>query len=55
MTGVTGRGPTQLPAVDTAPMSAGIADHNLIYLSPVLPPASTADRVDLTIRLINRS
>lgn len=33
----TGEGPTQLAAFDAALVDAGVADHNLIYLSSVIP------------------
>ncbi len=36
----TGSGPTKLAAFDTALVKAGIANHNLIYLSSVIPPGS---------------
>ncbi|HET9139469.1 pyruvoyl-dependent arginine decarboxylase [Actinophytocola sp.] len=41
-----GRGPTELAAFDAAPVGAGVADRDLIYLSSVLPPASSVERVD---------
>jgi arginine decarboxylase len=41
MTGALGRGPTTLAAFDAALVSAGVADRNLLYLSSVLPPASS--------------
>jgi arginine decarboxylase len=34
----TGEGPTPLAAFDAALMDAGVADHNLICLSSVIPP-----------------
>ena len=34
----TGEGPTPLAAFDAALIDAGVADHNLIYLSSVIPP-----------------
>lgn len=34
----TGEGPTPLAAFDAALADAGVADHNLIYLSSVIPP-----------------
>ena len=34
----TGDGPTPLAAFDAALVDAGVADHNLIYLSSVIPP-----------------
>ncbi len=36
----SGTGPTELSAFDSALMSAGIGDQNLIYLSSVIPPGS---------------
>lgn len=36
----TGSGPTKLAAFDAALVDAGIANHNLIYLSSVVPPDS---------------
>ncbi|MGW3602723.1 pyruvoyl-dependent arginine decarboxylase [Micromonospora sp. NPDC005161] len=44
--GAVGRGPTQLAAFDAALVAAGVADRNLIYLSSVLPPASSVRQVD---------
>jgi arginine decarboxylase len=41
-----GRGPTRLAAFDAALVNAGVADRNLIYLSSVLPRASTVQQVD---------
>lgn len=41
-----GRGPTELSAFDAALVSAGVADRNLIYLSSVLPPASSVRTVE---------
>jgi arginine decarboxylase len=41
-----GRGPTELSAFDAALVRAGVADRNLIYLSSVLPPASSVRTVD---------
>lgn len=35
-----GSGPTEISAFDLALVHAGIANHNLIYLSSVLPPKS---------------
>ena len=35
----TGEGPTPLAAFDAALVDAGVADHNLICLSSVIPPA----------------
>jgi arginine decarboxylase len=46
VTGAAGRGPTQLAAFDAALVAAGVADRNLIYLSSVLPPASSVQQVD---------
>ena len=34
----TGEGPTLLAAFDAALMDAGVADHNLLCLSSVIPP-----------------
>ncbi|GAA0935837.1 pyruvoyl-dependent arginine decarboxylase [Virgisporangium aurantiacum] len=45
VTGAVGRGPTELSAFDAALVAAGVADRNLIYLSSVLPPASSVRRV----------
>lgn len=39
VTGV-GTGPTNLAAFDTALIDAGVHNHNLIYLSSVIPPSS---------------
>lgn len=36
----SGVGPTEISAFDLALVHAGIANHNLIYLSSVLPPGS---------------
>lgn len=36
----TGSGPTKLAAFDSALVQAGIANHNLIYLSSVVPPGT---------------
>ncbi|MFF0316619.1 pyruvoyl-dependent arginine decarboxylase [Micromonospora sp. NPDC005252] len=44
--GAVGRGPTELAAFDAALVAAGVADRNLIYLSSVLPPASSVEQVD---------
>ncbi|GAA0915339.1 pyruvoyl-dependent arginine decarboxylase [Virgisporangium aurantiacum] len=44
--GAVGRGPTRLAAFDAALVAAGVADRNLIYLSSVLPPASSVRQVD---------
>jgi arginine decarboxylase len=44
--GTAGRGPTPLAAFDAALVAAGVADRNLIYLSSVLPPASSVQQVD---------
>jgi arginine decarboxylase len=46
VTGAVGRGPTELAAFDAALVAAGVADRNLIYLSSVLPPASSVQQVD---------
>ncbi len=46
VTAAVGRGPTQLSAFDAALVRAGVADRNLIYLSSVLPPASSVRTVD---------
>jgi arginine decarboxylase len=40
----TGEGPTALAAFDAALIDAGVANHNLIYLSPVIPPHSVIRR-----------
>jgi arginine decarboxylase len=45
VTGAVGRGPTELSAFDAALVAAGVADRNLIYLSSVLPPASSVRQV----------
>ena len=44
--GAVGRGPTPLAAFDAALVAAGVADRNLMYLSSVLPPASSVRQVD---------
>jgi arginine decarboxylase len=44
--GAVGCGPTPLAAFDAALVAAGVADRNLIYLSSVLPPASSVHQVD---------
>jgi arginine decarboxylase len=46
VTGAVGRGPTKLAAFDAALVAAGVADRNLMYLSSVLPPASSVRQVD---------
>jgi arginine decarboxylase len=46
VTSAVGRGPTELAAFDAALVAAGVADRNLIYLSSVLPPASSVRQVD---------
>ena len=46
VTGAVGRGPTELSAFDAALVAAGVADRNLIYLSSVLPPASSVEPVE---------
>jgi arginine decarboxylase len=46
MASAVGHGPTQLAAFDAALVAAGVADRNLIYLSSVLPPASSVRQVD---------
>lgn len=46
VTGAVGRGPTGLSAFDAALVRAGVADRNLIYLSSVLPPASSVRPVE---------
>jgi arginine decarboxylase len=46
VTSAVGRGPTRLAAFDAALVKAGVADRNLIYLSSVLPPASSVQQVD---------
>lgn len=40
----TGDGPTPLAAFDAALVDAGVADHNLIYLSSVIPPSAVIVR-----------
>jgi arginine decarboxylase len=40
----TGEGPTPLAAFDAALMDAGVADHNLLCLSSVIPPNSVITR-----------
>lgn len=40
----TGEGPTPLAAFDAALVDAGVADHNLIYLSSVIPPSAVIVR-----------
>jgi arginine decarboxylase len=40
----TGEGPTALAAFDAALADAGVADHNLIYLSSVIPPSAVIVR-----------
>jgi pyruvoyl-dependent arginine decarboxylase (PvlArgDC) len=35
----TGEGPMPLAAIDAALVAAGVADHNLIRLSSVIPPS----------------
>jgi arginine decarboxylase len=40
----TGDGPTPLAAFDAALMDAGVADHNLICLSSVIPPSAVIVR-----------
>jgi arginine decarboxylase len=42
-TGV-GEGPAPLAAFDTALLSAGVANYNLLCLSSVIPPASIIER-----------
>ncbi len=39
-----GEGPTPLAAFDAALLDAGVGNHNLIYLSSVIPPGSTIIR-----------
>jgi arginine decarboxylase len=46
LTSAVGHGPTELAAFDAALVAAGVADRNLIYLSSVLPPASSVQQVD---------
>lgn len=46
VTSAVGHGPTELSAFDAALVGAGVADRNLIYLSSVLPPASSVRIVD---------
>jgi arginine decarboxylase len=46
VTPAVGRGPTELAAFDAALVDAGVADRNLIYLSSVLPPASSVRQVE---------
>jgi arginine decarboxylase len=40
----TGTGPTELAAFDAALLDAGVANHNLICLSSVIPPNSVIER-----------
>lgn len=40
ITSAGSEGPTELAAFDTALINAGIANHNLIYLSSIIPPDS---------------
>lgn len=40
----TGEGPTPLAAFDQALLNAGVANYNLIYLSSIIPAASTIER-----------
>jgi arginine decarboxylase len=40
----TGEGPTPLAAFDAALVAAGVADHNLICLSSVIPPSAVIVR-----------
>jgi arginine decarboxylase len=40
----TGEGPTALAAFDAALIDAGVANHNLIYLSSVIPPQGVIHR-----------
>jgi arginine decarboxylase len=40
----TGKGPTALAAFDAALIDAGVANHNLIYLSSVIPPGGVIRR-----------
>lgn len=40
----TGEGPTPLAAFDAALVDAGVADHNLICLSSVIPPSAVIVR-----------
>ncbi|MFT3834566.1 MAG: pyruvoyl-dependent arginine decarboxylase [Micropruina sp.] len=39
----SGKGRTSMAAFDSALRSAGVADHNLIRLSSIIPPASVID------------
>lgn len=40
ITSAAAEGPTELAAFDTALIRSGIANHNLIYLSSIIPPDS---------------
>lgn len=40
VTAALGRGPTELAAFDDALVAAGVANHNLVRLSSVIPPGS---------------
>lgn len=42
----SGKGRTSMAAFDSALRSAGVADHNLIRLSSIIPPGSTIDVCD---------
>ena len=44
ITGGCGWGRTSMAAFDSALRSAGVADHNLIRLSSIIPPAAVVDR-----------
>jgi arginine decarboxylase len=46
VSGAVGRGPTPLAAFDAALVAAGVADRSLMYLSSVLPPASSVRQAD---------
>lgn len=43
VTAGSGRGPTTMAAFDSALRSAGVADHNLIRLSSIIPPGSVVE------------
>ena len=43
ITSAIGTGPTELAAFDDALLKAGIGNHNLIYLSSIIPPRWTPE------------
>ncbi|MFT3969065.1 MAG: pyruvoyl-dependent arginine decarboxylase [Micropruina sp.] len=47
----SGKGRTSLAAFDSALRAAGVADHNLIRLSSIIPPRSIVDVCDSTDQL----